>query len=163
MMPQEIQSYLPLAAVLIPLLSFIMIMFAQNLVWWRNSWSLIGSAGTLVAVVMMYQYISTGQELIFKIPMIVTPYNFFFRVDEFGFLFALIIAFIWLAATIFALEYMNHEENRGRFFAFFMLTFSGLPLPWCFRWNVPAYGNGFILLQRGNAGNCTAGTLTGWP
>ncbi len=125
MMPQEIQSYLPLAAVLIPLLSFIMIMFAQNLVWWRNSWSLIGSAGTLVAVVMMYQYISTGQELIFKIPMIVTPYNFFFRVDEFGFLFALIIAFIWLAATIFALEYMNHEENRGRFFAFFMLTFSG--------------------------------------
>ncbi|MGM0652368.1 MAG: complex I subunit 5 family protein [Bacillota bacterium] len=124
-MPQEIQSYLPLAAVLIPLLSFIMIMCAKHLAWWRNSWALIGSAGSLAAVMMMYQHISQGQKIIFKIPMIVSPYDFFFRVDGLGFLFALIISFVWLATTIFALEYMNHEENQGRFFAFFMLTFVG--------------------------------------
>lgn len=124
-MPQETMSYLPLIAVLFPLLSFAMIMCAQHQAWWRNSWSLIGSTGTLISVAMMYQHLSQGQTLIYKIPMIVTPYNFFFRVDEFGFLIALITSFIWLAATIFALEYMNHENNRGRFFAFFMLTLSG--------------------------------------
>ncbi len=124
-MPQEYISYLPLAAVLIPLFSFLMITFALELVWWRNSWAIIGSTGTLAAVAMMYQQVSQGEAIIFRIPMIVTPYNFVFRVDEFGFLFALIIAFIWLAATIFALDYMNHEQNRGRFFAFFMLTLSG--------------------------------------
>ncbi len=124
-MPQEIISYLPLIAVVIPLISFVMILCAKDLVWWRNSWSLTGSTGTLAAVVFMYQHLSQGQALIFKVPMIVTPYNFFFRVDEFGFLIALITSFIWLAATIFALEYMNHEKNRGRFFAFFMLTLSG--------------------------------------
>lgn len=124
-MPQETISYLPLAAVLIPLFSFFMILIAQDNPVWRNSWSVIGSAGTLVAVALMYGSISQGQPVTFKLPMIVTPYNFFFNVDEFGFLFALLISFIWLLATIFALDYMNHEENRGRFFAFFMLTLSG--------------------------------------
>lgn len=124
-MPQEMLNYLPLIAVLMPIISFIMIMFAQNSPWWRNSWSLAGSSVTLVAVALMYHSISQGQAIIFRIPMIVTPYDFYFRVDEFGFLFALIISFIWLMATVFALDYMNHEDNQGRFFAFFMLTLSG--------------------------------------
>lgn len=125
-MSQETSSYLPLVAVIIPLISFAMIIFVQHISWWRNSWSIIGSAGTLAAIAMMYQHISQGQVLIYQIPMIVTPYNFFFRVDEFGFLIALLASFMWLIATIFALEYMNHEKNQGRFFAFFMLTLSGV-------------------------------------
>ncbi len=124
-MPRETISYLPLIAVIIPLLSFMMIICAQHLSWWRNSWSIIGSSGTLAAVALMYRHLSQGRVLIFEIPMIVTPYNFFFRVDELGFLIALIASFVWLMATIFALEYMNHEKNQGRFFAFFMLTLSG--------------------------------------
>ena len=125
-MPREIMSYLPLIAVTIPLFAFILIICAQNLAWWRNSWSIIGSAGTLAAIAMMYQHISQGQVLIYQIPMIVTPYNFFFRVDEFGFLIALIASFIWLMATIFALDYMTHEKNQGRFYIFYMLTLSGV-------------------------------------
>ncbi|MFO7951834.1 MAG: proton-conducting transporter membrane subunit [Bacillota bacterium] len=124
-MLQELFPYLPLIAVIIPLFSFMMIIFAQDVPWWRNSWSIIGSAGTLISVALMYLSLAQGQIITFKLPMIVTPYNFFFRVDEFGFLFALIISFVWFTATIFALEYMNHEENRGRFFAFFMLTLCG--------------------------------------
>jgi len=119
-------SYLPLIAVTIPLFTFILIICAQNLAWWRNSWSIIGSAGTLAAIAMMYQHISQGQVLIYQIPMIVTPYDFFFRVDEFGFLIALIASFIWLMATIFALDYMTHEKNQGRFYIFYMLTLSGV-------------------------------------
>ncbi|MDZ4133840.1 MAG: proton-conducting transporter membrane subunit, partial [Dethiobacteria bacterium] len=124
-MPQEVSSYLPLIAVLIPLVSFAMIAIGQHHSLWRNSWSVIGAAGTLFAVALMYPIIATNGALVFQVPMIVTPLNLTFRVDGFSFLIAAITSFIWLIATIFALEYMNHEKNQGRFFTFFMLTLAG--------------------------------------
>jgi len=124
-MAREIISGLPLIAVLIPLISFFMIIFAGRLPWWRNTWSLIGSAGTLIAIAFMYPLIAAGKILTYELPMIVTPLNLTFRVDGFSFFIALIASFIWLMATIFAIEYMNHEKNQGRFFIFFMLTLAG--------------------------------------
>jgi hydrogenase-4 component B len=124
-MAREIISILPLLAVAIPLFAFVMITFAGNLAWWRNAWAIIGSAGALIAVGLMYPVISAGKIIVYMIPMIVTPLNLTFRIDGFGFLIALIASFIWLMATIFAIEYMNHEKNQGRFFIFFMLTLVG--------------------------------------
>jgi hydrogenase-4 component B len=124
-MSQDMLSYLPPAAVAIPLFAFIMIAAAQQVPLWRNTWSLIGSAGSFAAVALMYPVISKGGILVFQLPMIVTPLNLTFRVDGLGFLIALIASFIWLMATIFALDYMNHEKNQGRFYTFFMLTLVG--------------------------------------
>ena len=124
-MAREIISGLPLIAISIPLFAFIMIIFASKIAWWRNTWSIIGSAGTLVAVGLMYPFIKAGVRIVYELPMIVTPLNLTFRVDGFGFLIALVVSFVWLMATIFALEYMNHEKNQGRFFIFFMLTLVG--------------------------------------
>jgi hydrogenase-4 component B len=124
-MPQEIFSYLPLIAVLIPLAAFILIICAPNLAWWRNTCSLLGSLGTLIAVGMIYPIVSAGSKVVFQVPMIVTPLDLTFSVDFLGFFIAIIASFIWLMATIFAIDYMNHERNQGRFFAFFMLTLSG--------------------------------------
>ncbi|MBM4235340.1 MAG: proton-conducting membrane transporter [Firmicutes bacterium] len=124
-MAREIFSGLPLIAVLIPLVAFAMIIIAGKLPWWRNTWSLIGSAGTLVAVALMYPLIAAGKIITYELPMIITPLNLTFRVDGFSFFMALIASFIWLMATIFAIEYMNHEKNQGRFFIFFMLTLAG--------------------------------------
>lgn len=124
-MAQEIISGLPLLAVVIPLIAFMMIIFAGSLSWWRNTWSLIGSAGTLVAVALMYPLVAAGKIITYELPMIVSPLNLTFRVDGFSFFIALIASFIWFMATIFAIEYMNHEKNQGRFFIFFMLTLAG--------------------------------------
>jgi len=74
---------------------------------------------------MIYPLLSAGQLPVFELSMVVTPYSLTFRVDWLGFLIALITSFIWLMATIFAIEYMNHEQDRGRFFIFFMLTLAG--------------------------------------
>ncbi len=125
MMPQEIFSYLPLIAVLVPLAAFILITCAPNLQWWRNTCSLLGTLGTVIAVGMLYPLLATGKVVVFKIPMIVTPLDLTFRVDFLSFFIAIIASFIWLLATVFAVDYMNHEHNRGRFFAFFMLTLAG--------------------------------------
>jgi hydrogenase-4 component B len=124
-MAREIISGLPLIAVLIPLLAFLMIIIAGKLSWWRNTWSLIGSAGTFIAVALMYPLVAVGKIITYELPLIVSPLNLTFRVDGFSFFIALIASFIWLLATIFALEYMKHENNQGRFFIFFMLTLAG--------------------------------------
>lgn len=124
-MAREITTYLPLIAVLLPLFAFIMIIVAKQVPWWRNTWSLIGAAGTLLAVAMIYPIIAAGNAATLKLPLVITPLNLTFRIDGLGFLIALLASFIWLMATIFAIDYMNHEKDQGRFFAFFMLTLSG--------------------------------------
>ncbi len=124
-MPQETLSYLPLLAVTIPLAAFILISCSPNLAWWRSLWSLLGSLGTLVSVGLIYPVVSAGNVAVFSMPMVVTPLDLTFRVDFLGFFLAIIASFIWFFATVFAIDYMNHEKNQGRFFAFFLLTLSG--------------------------------------
>ncbi len=124
-MPREIISYLPLIAVSVPFAAFILVTCAPNRPLWRNAWSIIGSIGTLAAVAMMYPVLSGGSIIILKLPMIITPLDLTFRVDFLSFFIAIIASFVWLMATFFAVDYMNHEKNRGRFFAFFLLTLTG--------------------------------------
>ena len=131
-MPQEIVSYLPLIAVCAPLVAFVMVIFAPEKPLWRHLWSAAGSLTTLVAVLMMYPMVAAGAVVIFRLPMIITPLDLAFRVDFLSFFIAALASFIWLMATIFAFDYMNHEEKRGRFFAFFLLTLTGtvgVPFP----------------------------------
>ena len=40
--------------------------------------------------------------------------------------FVMLICLIWLTVALFAFEYMNHEGNRERFFAFYLITLGGL-------------------------------------
>ena len=55
------------------------------------------------------------------------PFNFGlnFRVDMLGGLFLLFSSFIWLLATIFSWIYMEHEDNRNRYYFFLTLTLGG--------------------------------------
>ena len=41
-----------------------------------------------------------------------------FKLDRMGALFAGMVAFLWPLATLYAFEYMEHEERRNTFFAF---------------------------------------------
>ena len=42
--------------------------------------------------------------------------------DGAGRLFGLVACVLWLAAAWYAFDYMDHEENRGRFFGFFVVS-----------------------------------------
>ena len=44
------------------------------------------------------------------------------RVDYISAVFAIVVAAVWLFATVFAREYMAHEHNQTRFFAFSIFT-----------------------------------------
>ena len=49
-----------------------------------------------------------------------------FRLDALGAFFLSFIAVVWLLAGIFSLEYLHHEQNRKRFWGFYLLTLSSL-------------------------------------
>lgn len=40
--------------------------------------------------------------------------------------FAILISIVWCLASVYALEYMKHEQNTKRFFAFFIMTLGAL-------------------------------------
>ncbi len=120
-------SILPLLAVLIPAVGAgIVAIISFYSPWWRNFAATVFTGATLFVVMLMYPaVVPGGQVLSFQLFNIVSPLNLTFRVDSFSFIVALIASFVWLAATIFSLSYMEHEQNRGRFFSILLLTLSG--------------------------------------
>lgn len=46
-----------------------------------------------------------------------------FSFSEFQLLYAGIASFIWLCALLFSIEYMEHFENKKRYYVFMILTY----------------------------------------
>ncbi len=46
-----------------------------------------------------------------------------FKLDSMGSVFAGLVAFLWPLATLYAFEYMKHEERKNTFFAFYTMTY----------------------------------------
>lgn len=65
--------------------------------------------------------------------------------DGFGKLFSLLATFMWLMSGLFSQEYMAHEENRGRYYAFLLLSEGALMLL-CFAGNYLTLYLGFELM-----------------
>ena len=49
-----------------------------------------------------------------------------FKIDGFRFIYAVIIAFMWSATTIFSREYLAHHHNRNRYYLFVLLTLGSI-------------------------------------
>lgn len=120
-----LQSMLPVWVVLIPLVTTLMLILFSRIPWLRHSIAFLGTVATLGAVVNMYSHIAAGKMLYYEIPTLISPLNLTFNVDGLGFIVALITSFVWLAATLYAISYMDHEKNPGRFFVLLSLTFAG--------------------------------------
>ncbi len=65
--------------------------------------------------------------------------------DGLGRIFSLLTAFMWLMSGLFSQEYMEHEENRGRYYAFLLLSEGALTLL-CFAGNYLTLYLGFELM-----------------
>ena len=59
----------------------------------------------------------------------------FFKVDMLGRFFASIVTVVWILAGFFSFEYMKHERNEKRYFAFYLIVF-GVLLGLCFSGNL---------------------------
>lgn len=69
------------------------------------------------------QYGSLGSELV--IPG-VCGLGMKLQLDGFKFIYAVIIAFMWSATTIFSREYLSHHHNRNRYYLYVLLTLGSI-------------------------------------
>ena len=46
-----------------------------------------------------------------------------FQMDAMGSVFLSLIGFLWPLATLYAFEYMKHEERKPAFFAYYLMTY----------------------------------------
>lgn len=117
------ESLLPLLAVLIPLLSVIGIPFLD---WKRgNRFTALATFLTFCVVAFMYPVIHSGEILTKTID---TGYKIKFEMmaDSLSFLAGVISIVIWMLSSVYSVEYMDREDNQGRYNIFSLLSLAGM-------------------------------------
>ncbi|PKM83551.1 MAG: NADH dehydrogenase subunit [Firmicutes bacterium HGW-Firmicutes-13] len=120
---QVIISNQPVWIVLIPMIGSLLIYLAgrkSDLL--RNMIAAAIAAYTFKEVMSLYPLVQQGivEYRYLMLPLI--QYDLYFKVDFIGFVFAALMSFIWLLATLFSWVYMDHEHAKTRFFSFFIFT-----------------------------------------
>lgn len=115
----------PLLIVLVPLAAAVLIMVFGRLPWARNLVTVICSLLTAGLVYSLWPAVFGHEPIHYSYSLLVSPYSLTFRVDGLSLVVALVASFVWLAASVYAVSYMDHEKNQGRFFVFLNLTFAG--------------------------------------
>jgi hydrogenase-4 component B len=120
----ELESFLPLWLVLIPILGSFFVYwagrFGESL---RNYLAIFISAVCFLLAVYLFTLVQSGEVICRIVPFLSFALNF--RVDMLGAVFTLLSSFIWLLATVFSWTYMEHEHSRNRYYYFLTLTLGG--------------------------------------
>ncbi|MBQ7560195.1 MAG: hypothetical protein IJT20_08140 [Synergistaceae bacterium] len=74
-----------------------------------------------IAAVLSYKFL--GCE--FSVPG-VCGLGIKFMLDGFRFIYAVIIAFMWLVTTVFSREYLRHHRNRNRYYLYVLMTLGAI-------------------------------------
>lgn len=125
-MDAELVKYLPVAAVLLPLVACIPLWAIEQRSAQIRDWFAISiNAISLGLIVAMYPTIARGGTIFLEFPQLLPPFGISFKVDVVGFSFALIAAFVWLLCTIYSKSYMEYEPACNRYYPFLLLCLSG--------------------------------------
>jgi len=118
-------SVIPLLAMLLPWISLVVILAMPKKSRRLRLWlCFLGSLAAFGVVLVMLPGILDGNTYTIKLAGLVEGLEMRFTVDTLGYYFALILAFLWMLATLYSISYIDHKENR--FFAFMALCESFL-------------------------------------
>lgn len=76
---------------------------------------------SLLIAWLIFQKAGTGERLVLF--RLYGTLEIMFRLDGMGSVFAGLVAFLWPLAVLYSFEYMRHEERRGIFFAYYLMTY----------------------------------------
>lgn len=115
-------SIIPLLVVGLPLLG-------AGVVAYSAKWGVTVRAGvanlialvTLCLTVWQFILVQSGQVLVYTLDWYV-GFGLYWRVDFLSAVFAVVVALVWLLATLFAVEYMANEHQQTRFFVASVFT-----------------------------------------
>ncbi len=116
--PEFVNSVLPAIAMLLPLLGGLAVLVVgdrrEKL---RNLLAVVFSAAAFVCCAAMFPAVMVrGSSL--TVTMNILFGDFRLTVDSLGLIFALAASLVWLMSTIYACNYIQHEERRTRYHAF---------------------------------------------
>jgi formate hydrogenlyase subunit 3/multisubunit Na+/H+ antiporter MnhD subunit len=114
---------LPAWAVVVPIIGAFIVLALSNRSKIRDAVAVAASAITFAIVVAMYPLaIAGGRAINFNLSKIFFGIGMNFSVDAMSFLFAFITTFVWFLATLYSLNYMDHEEKHTRYYFFMLIT-----------------------------------------
>ncbi|MHC5021832.1 MAG: proton-conducting transporter transmembrane domain-containing protein, partial [Planctomycetota bacterium] len=122
-----VESYLPLISVCICLAGLLGVVALGKWPNLREAATLITGVLNLGTVVTMYAKLTSAnapQALECTLSHVAPGLSLAFRVDQFGLIFALVAATLWILKSIYAIGYMRglHEHAQTRFFACFPIA-----------------------------------------
>lgn len=130
------QSILIIIAVFFPIIYGPVMLFAPGLKK-RDSLIKTTAAGLLItAVFAVLAVLGSGGEV--QVLKLGENMKIFFKIDALGRLFAVVVSIVWILAGVFAFEYMKHEKEEKRYFAFYVMVY-GVLLALCFAGNLVTF------------------------
>ena len=114
-------QYWILAAILLPVLGSLLIPVLPFRT--RKAMCLYTEALVLVTSVIVALLLSGGKTAVFEVVHFVNDLSISFKIDGMTMVFAGLVAFLWPLATLYAFEYMSHEEHEKPFFMFYIMTY----------------------------------------
>ena len=133
MVEHIVDSWRPLAAVLISAVAIALIVASHQRPNVREAWSVLASVGKFAIVASMLPGVLNGTEYRWSLGMVpgldgefVFGVEFALRADPLGMLFALLASFLWIFTAFYSAGYMRglDEPNQTRFFASFAASLS---------------------------------------
>ena len=133
MVEHVVDSWRPLAAVLISAVAIALIVASHRRPNVREAWSVLASVGKFAIVASMLPGVLDGTEYRWSLGMVpgldsefVFGVEFALRADPLGMLFALLASFLWIFTAFYSAGYMRglDEPNQTRFFASFAASLS---------------------------------------
>ena len=114
-------QYWILAAILLPIAggAFIPLIPFRS----RNSMLIYIESITLLTSAVVWTLLMDGTTSVFHVVHFVNDLSISFKIDGMTMVFAGLISILWPLATLYAFEYMEHEEHNRIFFTFYSMTY----------------------------------------
>jgi formate hydrogenlyase subunit 3/multisubunit Na+/H+ antiporter MnhD subunit len=116
-----VRSALPGVAVLVPLIGMLVVLAVGDRAEKVRNWLAVAfAAGAFAVCLAMYPTVVSHHHTA-ELHLRIFLGNFRMAADQMGLLFALIASAIWLAATLYSYNYIQHEQRRTAYHAFNLL------------------------------------------
>ena len=114
-------QYWILAAILLPILGGVGI---PLLPFRKRSWMLGYIEAVVIATsLIVWSLLCGGTTATFHVVHFVNDLSISFKIDGMTMVFAGLVSVLWPLATLYAFEYMTHEEREKTFFLFYIMTY----------------------------------------
>ena len=114
-------QYWILVAILLPMISGILVRFIpfKN----RKEMYLFLEIATITTSVIVWNLLLDGTTQVFHVVHFVNDLSISFKIDGLTMVFAGLVSILWPLATLYAFEYMEHDERPKTFFMFYSIAY----------------------------------------